>query len=153
MGSWNPNLSYCPFILGFSKHWPYGPMLSISLNVRLSVYLSVRVFTFEVPFTPTSQSRMSKFFRDSEFLGKNRGKRWSQIWKCLLKNVLKWQQQKKFFYGFFFFICSLLGYCLNVYWPPLLKVGCPTFLELRNLLGKVLERIGLRFEHSCSKTV
>ena len=27
----------------FSKHWPSGPMLSISLNVRLSVRLSVRL--------------------------------------------------------------------------------------------------------------
>ena len=32
------------------KHRPSGPMLSISLNVRLSVRLSVCVFTFEVPF-------------------------------------------------------------------------------------------------------
>ena len=38
----------------FSKHRPSGMMLSISwffrLSVRLSVCLSVRVFTFEVPF-------------------------------------------------------------------------------------------------------
>ena len=58
----------------FSKHRPSGPMLSISLNVRLSVRLSVCVFTFEVPFNgffaPSSQSRMSNIFRDSESLGK-----------------------------------------------------------------------------------
>ena len=34
----------------FSKHQPSGPMLSISQNLRLCVHLSVRVFTFEVPF-------------------------------------------------------------------------------------------------------
>ena len=53
-------------------------MLSISQNVRLSIRpsfcLSVRVFTFEVQFkrlfAPTSQSRMSNIFRDSESLGK-----------------------------------------------------------------------------------
>ena len=44
-------------------------MLSISQNVRLSVRLSVCVFTFEVQFkrlfAPTSQGRMSNIFRDS----------------------------------------------------------------------------------------
>ena len=66
----------------FSKHWPSGPMLSISRNVRPSVCLSVRVsvcpcvrlFTFEVPFNglfaSTSRSRMSNIFRDLESLGK-----------------------------------------------------------------------------------
>ena len=57
--------------MGFSKHWPSGPMLSISRNVRpcvcgLCVCVSVRVFTFEVPFNSlfasTSRSRMSIFF-------------------------------------------------------------------------------------------
>ena len=60
----------CPF----SKHRPSGPMLSISRNVlmfvRVSVCLSVCVFTFEVPFNglfaPTSRSRMFNIFRDSE---------------------------------------------------------------------------------------
>ena len=72
----------------FSKHRPSGPMLSISQNVRLSVRVFVRVFvcvfTFEVPFkrlfVPTSRSRMSNIFRDSESLGKSSGKKWSQIW-------------------------------------------------------------------------
>ena len=36
----------------FSKHRPSWPMLSISRNVRMSVRLSVRLFTFEVPFLP-----------------------------------------------------------------------------------------------------
>ena len=60
---------------------------SVCLSVRLcvcpSVCLPVCVFTFEVPFKrhfgPTSQSRMSNIFRDSESLGKNNGKKWSQI--------------------------------------------------------------------------
>ena len=38
----------------------------------------VCVFTFEVPFNslfaPTSRSRMSNIFRDSEFLGKSNGR-------------------------------------------------------------------------------
>ena len=69
------------------KASPSGPMLSISRNVRpcvrLSVCLFVRLFTFEVPFkrlfAPTSRSRMSKIFRESESLGKSNGKKWSQI--------------------------------------------------------------------------
>ena len=48
---------------------------SVSLFVCLFVCLLVRVFTFEVPF----KSWMSKFFRDSEFLGKSNGKKWSLI--------------------------------------------------------------------------
>ena len=59
-------------------HWHSGPMLSISLNVRLRVRLSVcpsvRVFPFEVPFkrlfAPTCRIWMSNIFRDSESLGK-----------------------------------------------------------------------------------
>ena len=45
--------------------------------------VSVRLFTFEVPFkrlfAPTSRSRMSNIFRDSESLGKSNGKKWSHI--------------------------------------------------------------------------
>ena len=68
----------------FSTHRPSGPMLSISQNVHICVCLSVCLFTFEVPFNglfaPTSQSRMSNIFRDSESLGKSYGKKWSHIW-------------------------------------------------------------------------
>ena len=37
--------------------------------------------------------------------------------------------------------------------PPLPKVGCPIFLEIRNPWGKVMERSGLIFEHFCLKIV
>ena len=50
-------------------------------------------------------------------------------------------------------VCSLLRYRLNVFLPPLPEVGCPIFLEIRNPLGKVVERSGLRFEHFCLKIV
>ena len=89
----------------FSKHRPSGPMLSISRNVRLSVDLSVdpsvRLFTFEVPFkrlfAPTSRSRMSKIFRDSEPLGKSNGKKWSHIWTFLFGSGLKLPRKQKVF--------------------------------------------------------
>ena len=59
----------------YSKHRPSGPMLSISRNVHIFVCLFVCLFTFEVPFNglfaPTSRSRMSNIFRDSESLGKS----------------------------------------------------------------------------------
>ena len=84
----------------FSKHRPSGPMLSISWNVRLCVRVFVSVFTFEVPFkrlfAPTSRSRMSNIFRDSESLGKSSGKKWSHIWTFLFENCLKLPRKKKF---------------------------------------------------------
>ena len=50
-------------------------------------------------------------------------------------------------------VCSLLKYRLNVFLPPLLKVGCPIFVEILNPWGKVVERSGLVFEHFCLKIV
>ena len=44
----------------------------------------------------------------------------------------------RFFYLFTPFKCFL---------PPLPEVQCPNFLEFRNPWGKVMERIGLRFEN------
>ena len=78
-------------------------MLYISQNVRVSACLSVCVFTFEVPFkrlfVPTSQSRMSKNFRDSEFSVKSNGKKWSHFQKLLLiKGVKSPRTKKKFFF-------------------------------------------------------
>ena len=88
----------------FSKHWPSGPMLSISRFVRLSLCLFVRVFTFEVPFkclfAPPSWSRMSNIFRDSESLGKSNEKKWSQMWTFLFGIGLK-SPKKMFFFGWF----------------------------------------------------
>ena len=50
-------------------------------------------------------------------------------------------------------VCSLLRYHLNVFLPPLPKVGYPIFLEIRNPWGKVMERSGLRLEHFCLEVV
>ena len=44
-------------------------------------------------------------------------------------------------------VCSLLRYRLNVFLPPVPKVGCPIFLEIRNPWEKVMERSGPTFEH------
>ena len=63
----------------------------------------VRLFTFEVPFkrlfAPTSRSRMSKIFRDSESCWKNNGKKWPQIWTFLFGSGLK---SPLFFFKIFF---------------------------------------------------
>ena len=37
--------------------------------------------------------------------------------------------------------------------PPLPKVGCPIFLEIRNPWGKEMKRSGFRLEHFCLKVV
>ena len=87
----------------FSKHRPSGSMLSINRFVRLSVCVSVCLFNFEVPlkrlFAPTSRSRMSNIFRDSESLGNSNGKKWSNIWTFLFGSGLK--SPHNFFFFFF----------------------------------------------------
>ena len=78
----------------------YKYKYSISRNVRLSVRLSVCLcvhFSGTV-FAPTSQSRMSNIFRDSESLGKTNGKKWSQIWTFLFENCRKLPRKKSFFF-------------------------------------------------------
>ena len=66
---------------------------------------SLPFFTFEVPFNglfaPTSRSRMSNIFRDSESLGKSNGKKWSNIWIFLFWSGLKLPRK------FFFFLLIL----------------------------------------------
>ena len=50
-------------------------------------------------------------------------------------------------------LCSRLRYCLNVFLPPLPKVGCPIFLEIRNPWRKVIKRSGFKFKHVCLEVV
>ena len=93
--------------LQFSKHRPSGPMLSISVNVRLRVC----VFTFEVPFkhlfAPTSRSWMSNIFRDLESLGEKVMER-SDLY-ILFESGLKLP-------GYFFFFLVILPY--KTLWKP-----------------------------------
>ena len=49
--------------------------------------------------------------------------------------------------------CSLLRYRLNVFLPPLPKVGCPIFLEIQKPWGKGMEISDLRFEYFFLKVV
>ena len=84
---------------------------SVRLYICPSVRLSVCLFTFEVLFNglfaPTSQSRMSNIFSDSESLGKSNGKKWSNIWTFVFGSGLKLPRKKKVF-----FVC---WFCLG---PP-----------------------------------
>ena len=111
-------------------------------------------FTFGVPFNglfaPTSRSRMSNIFRDSESLGKSNGKKWSQIWTFLFENCLKLPRKKKFFSSLFSVFFGFRSF-LTVFLTPLPEVGCPISLEIRIPWGKVMERSGLRYEHLCLK--
>ena len=143
----------------FSKHRPSEPMLSISWNVRLSVRLSVRVsvcsllkYCLNVFLPPLPEVGCPKYL-EIRILGE---KYWQEVVSDLnifAQNGLKLPQQKKSILQIVFFICSLLRYCLNIFLPPLCKVRCTTFLEIRNPWGKVLEIRGLRFEHFYSKMV
>ena len=86
----------------------------ITKLVDLCVCLCVCLFTFEVPFNglfaPTSRSRMSNIFRDSESLGKSNGKKWSNIWTFLFGSGLKSPREKKFF------LLLILPY--KTWWKP-----------------------------------
>ena len=66
-----------------SALWANAFYKSKSPSVRVSVRVSVRLFTFDVQFKhiffPTSRSPMSKIVRALESLGKSNGKKWSQI--------------------------------------------------------------------------
>ena len=99
------------FHCNFSKHWPSGPMLSISWFVRVSFRVCVRLLTFELSFkrlfASTSQSRMSKIFRDAASLGKSNGKKWSQNWS-------KIAAQKK---NSFFLLILPYKTCWNPHFP------------------------------------
>ena len=91
-------------LTNFSKHQPSVHMC-VCVCVCVSVSLSVCLFTFEVLFkrlfSPTSQSWMSKIFRDLESLGKNNGKKWYEIWKLLLVKGVKSLHKKSLFLGEF----------------------------------------------------
>ena len=65
------------------EHFCSKNVLKLLRQKRFSYHFFRHLFTFEVPFkrlfAPTTQTRMSKIFGDSESLGKNIGKKWSQI--------------------------------------------------------------------------
>ena len=101
------SLSKIPIRCGaeFSKHRPFGPMLSISQFVHMCVCLSVCVCVsvylsvcslLRYRFAPTSQSRMSSIFRHSESLGKSNGKKRSQYTTKLLIQCVEFTLIGKF---------------------------------------------------------
>ena len=70
------------------------------------------------------------------------------VWKC--SALLSASVERCFVSGMpDFQSIGPMGRCyrLNVFLPPLLKVGGPILLEIQNPWGKVFKRSGLRFEH------
>ena len=128
--------------------------MSVCVFVRLSVCLSVCVFTFEVPFNgllpPLPKVGCPVFLKIQNPWGKvveRSGLRYEHFCLKIIKNC---RAKNKFFSSHFF---SLLRYRLTVFLPPFPKVGSPIFLEIRNPWGKVMERSGLRSEHFSLKIV
>ena len=69
------------------------------INAKKSFFLHFfRSSSFFGLFAPTSWSRMSNIFRDSESLGKSNGKKWSNIWTFLFESGLKSPRKQKFFF-------------------------------------------------------
>ena len=103
------------FLFKASALWANAFYKSKCPSVCLSVGPSVRLFTFKVLFkrlfAPTSQSRMSNIFRDSESLRKINGKKWSQNWTFMFENCQKLPRKKKFL-----FFLLILPY--KTWWKP-----------------------------------
>ena len=100
------------------------------MSMYISIYLSVpfRVVYFEAYFAPTSRSRMSIIFRDSESLGKSAGKKWSQNWTFWLGSGLKLSRKKSFLFvaDFTLFCVEELVWSTSYYTHGALKTegGC-----------------------------
>ena len=71
-----------------AESWYSYMRVCVCLSVCLCV-CSLREVPFNGLFAPTSWSRMSNIFRDSESLGKSNGKKWSQIWTFWFGSGLK----------------------------------------------------------------
>ena len=100
-----------------------GPLGRCFHRVAMCVCMSVCLFVclmspfnvifFEAYFAPTFRSRMSKVFRDSESLGKNAGKKWSQNWTFLLGRGLKSPRKKKVYFLLIFTAPGVKTGCIN----------------------------------------
>ena len=149
----------------FSKHRPSGPMLSISRNVRLSVCPCVRVsacpcvcsllrYHLAVFLPPLPEVGCPICLEIQNPWGKVMERSGLRYERFCLKIVENRRAKKVFFLHFFhFFIFFGFWSFLTGFLPPLPEIGCPIFLEIRNLWGKVIERIGFRFEHFCLNVV
>ena len=136
--------------------WANAFYKSTCQSMCLCVCLSVHFWgTFKRLSAPTSWSRMSKVFIDSQSLGKRDGKKWSQIWKLSLIQGVKslpflgGEGFLPYLAGFLWYWCFLL--LITVFLPPLHKVQCANFLDYQNPWGGKMERSGLRFENFAHK--
>ena len=86
-----------------SALWADAFYKSICPSVCPSVCVSVCSLLRYRLFAPTSRSRMSNIFTDSQSLGKSNGKKWSQIWTFLFEYCRKLRHKKKFFFLSTFF--------------------------------------------------
>jgi hypothetical protein len=111
-----------------AKKMCFSPLFSLFFNLlRFSVF-------FNGLFAPTSRSRMSNFFRDSESLGKSNGKKWSQIWTFLFENCLKSLQKKVFFLHFFSLLRFLVFF--NGLFAPISRSRMSNIFRDSESLGK-----------------
>ena len=97
-----------------SALWAHAFYKSKCPYVCLCVCAFVCLSAFEVPFStlfpPTSRSRKSNIFRDSESLGKSNGKKRSHIWYFLFGSGLKSPRKKT--------VCFLLILPYKTWWKP-----------------------------------
>ena len=134
-------------------------MLSLSRNVRPFVCTSVRLsvcsllrYRLTVFLPPLPEVGCPIFLEIRNPWGKVMERSGLRYEHFLFENCLKSPRKTKFFSSLFLVFFGFRSF-LTVFLPPLPKVGCPIFLEIRNPWGKVMERSGLRYEHFCLKIV
>ena len=91
-----PNIWGRSFI-GFFSLSKNRPLADSFIELRcpsVCLFVPFHVLDFEAYFAPTSRSRLSQIFRDSESLGKSNGKKWSQNWNFLLGSGLESPRKK-----------------------------------------------------------
>ena len=93
--------------------------------MSVCVFVPFHILDIEAYFSPTSRSRMTKNFRDSESLGKSNGKKWSQIYQLLLIKGVKSPRKKKFVFRANFALLSWI-FLVSVFLTPFNGLCAPT---------------------------
>ena len=123
--------------------------MSVCLSVHLSVcLLRYRLTVFLPPLPEVGCPIFLEIRNPRGKVMERSGLRYEHF--CL--EIVENRRAKKVFFFTFFGLLRFLVF-LTVFLPPLPKVGCPIFLEIRNPWGKVIERSRLRYEHFCLKIV
>ena len=100
-----------------------------------------RSFLVKSLFAPTSQSRMSKMFRDSESLREKMGRGGLRFDNFYFNKACKIAAQKKLVFGAYFAFLSMI-FLVSVFLTPLNNLFAPTSRSPMSKLFRVSESLG-----------